>query len=359
MKNILSATILLLVTGFLYGQSSVFPGDANANGIVDQYDVLSIGYAFGNTGPARIQQEDFSTQGIAQPWPDAFPGGLNFIHADADGNGAVTMFDFVSWNLHYGAINGIVTPLSFPEPSPATSSMVSWNNEQLIAPFTGGQTISIPIDFIFPETQTVNGVAFRLRYETDHFAAAELDMSNNWLVSDGNGLSLQKNLTGSFEVGVTRFGNAPIPGGGTGGTFNLIVIDDMIALLETGPDTITSWLVVEDVLAVDDAFEALPVVVDSFEIKLYRPGNISATFNAVDDLEAKLFPNPTTGVFQLETALPYKNLFIFNTLGHLVYEENNETGRRRKSFDLQLKPGCYFLRVASEAGASCTKLIIE
>ena len=48
MRKILSATILLLVPGLLWGQSSVFPGDANANGVVDQYDVLSIGYVFGD-----------------------------------------------------------------------------------------------------------------------------------------------------------------------------------------------------------------------------------------------------------------------------------------------------------------------
>jgi hypothetical protein len=115
----------------------------------------------------------------------------------------------------------------------------------------------------------------------------------------------------------------------------------------------------ENVLAVDDNFEPIPIVVDSFEIKLYRPGLISATEAAVNDLQVSLFPNPGTGRFQLQTAIPYEKLFIFDAFGRVVYEEENQRRKSSKSFDLSLKPGCYFLRLEAPTGASCTKLIIE
>lgn len=341
------------------GQSGVFPGDANANGVVDQYDIPFIGYAFGETGAARIQEEDFAEQAIAEDWENAFPDGLNYIHADADGNGAVTMFDFFSWNLHYGEQNGTITDLELPETGPLTNSSVSWNNEQVISPLTGGQTIAVPLDFIFPPTQNVNGLAFRVRYESEYFAGASLDLNNNWLVADGDGISLQKNWTGSFEVGVTRFGNNPVPGGGSGGTFNLIIIDDMIALLETAPDTVTTWLVIEEVLAVDDNFEAIPIVVDSLEIKLYSPGTVSSTVPLKDETNIKVFPNPTSSIFTLESSLPYDRLVVLDALGREVYREENDDRLTTKTLDLQLNTGCYFLKVESENSTSCTKLIIE
>ena len=69
----------------LFGQDEVYPGDANANGIVDQYDIPYIGYAVGETGPARILTEDSQAQTVAQFWAEDFPSGPKFIHADGDG----------------------------------------------------------------------------------------------------------------------------------------------------------------------------------------------------------------------------------------------------------------------------------
>ena len=146
--RLLFIALAVVFGNYVFAQSTVFPGDANANGKVDEYDVPLIGYAMGATGPARIQNEDASmAQAIPQFWGASFPIGLNFIHADVDGNGAVNLFDFFIWDENFGIIHDIVTPVELSPYERDAPAAIRWNNESVFLPLTSNDTAEITIYF--------------------------------------------------------------------------------------------------------------------------------------------------------------------------------------------------------------------
>ncbi|MBL7803048.1 MAG: T9SS type A sorting domain-containing protein [Saprospiraceae bacterium] len=75
------------------GNDCVWPGDADYNGVADNFDVLTIGQFFGDNGPER---PNASNDWVAQPapfWSAYQPSGINSKHIDCDGDGAVNVFD--------------------------------------------------------------------------------------------------------------------------------------------------------------------------------------------------------------------------------------------------------------------------
>jgi len=65
---------------------TIYPGDANNDGIVDARDILPIGRYFGLTGPSRAG--GILTQTLAQHWTPA-----EVCYADCDGNGIINAKD--------------------------------------------------------------------------------------------------------------------------------------------------------------------------------------------------------------------------------------------------------------------------
>lgn len=350
--------VLSILVNFVFAQSSVFPGDANANGIVDQYDIPAIGYAMGTVGPARIQNDDASVpQAIPQFWDNSFPSGLNLVHADADGNGAVNLFDFFIWNENFGIVHDVVTPVQLSENTPDGAAVFQWNNNQIPLPLTGGASIDVPITVLLNLQQPVNGLAFRVSYHPSHFASVFFSTTENWLKSDGNGISLQNNNPGVINVGMTRLGNNPVNGGGTCGTLSLIIIDDMIDLLETAPDTMSTWLKIEGMQLLDGDLAPIPVAIDSFEIKLYRPGVVATSAEPLNELGATLYPNPSTGPCTISAASAFGKITLVDGLGRIVYTRAFSPRRSWSLTDLNLVPGYYHLKIEGSQGTSWLKLL--
>ncbi|MEO1451717.1 MAG: hypothetical protein AAFV07_19465, partial [Bacteroidota bacterium] len=87
---------------FTLPPDSVWPGDANYDLVANNQDLLAIGVAFGLTGPPRANASLNWTGQPSVDWTDTLPGGINFKHADTDGNGVVNTADTVAINLNYG-----------------------------------------------------------------------------------------------------------------------------------------------------------------------------------------------------------------------------------------------------------------
>jgi hypothetical protein len=92
----------------------VWPGDANADGVVDERDIVPVGKRFGNAGPGRfdagtvwapqyrLARDEFSTW---EPY--------EAVYADADGSGIVDSADVcaitINWGLTTEAASGRVS----------------------------------------------------------------------------------------------------------------------------------------------------------------------------------------------------------------------------------------------------------
>lgn len=71
-----------------------------------------------------------------------------------------------------------------------------------------------------------------------------------------------------------------------------------------------------------------------------------------------VFPNPSTGVFNLRSSAQIKTVSVYDLTGKLVYESNESD--ISVTLDLsQLSKGMYHIKVDTESGASIEKLILE
>lgn len=71
----------------------VWPGDANRDGVVSNTDVLELGLAANNTGPARTPTSNAWAGQYANAWTGTVSTGWNQAHADCNGDGIVNAAD--------------------------------------------------------------------------------------------------------------------------------------------------------------------------------------------------------------------------------------------------------------------------
>jgi len=81
-------------------EDCIWPGDTNADGIANHYDLLPIGVAAGSRGPGRISPPNWFPQN-GEDWGPQLPGGTDYKHADADGSGEINIEDFFTSAANY------------------------------------------------------------------------------------------------------------------------------------------------------------------------------------------------------------------------------------------------------------------
>ena len=357
----LGVIAILLFWGSLCAQQQVYPGDANNNGRVDQYDILPIGYAYGEVGPARIESVEDGPQAVAVSWAADFPGGLNYIYADANGNGLVELLDFVTVSQNFGEEYPPVTELDFPMGIPGQDPTILLNEGQVIEPALAGAVVEIPLSLDFPTDglqDSINGIAFEIGFDHTHFSTYSFAFSEDWMTADGSAFKFKRTGPGSIAVAMTRFGPDPTIGGGPIGTLSLIIIDDLIGLMEEAPDTFPSKVKVFNIQAFDDDFEQIPVVCDSIHIRLYRPGTVSPVKSSLNELGSSLYPNPLQGPFVIESKASFYQMECFDAQGRQFTLYEGEP-RQRWEGALRLPPGYYCLRLTGRTGVSLLPVIVQ
>lgn len=80
----------------------VFPGDANHDGVANNFDLLNIGIAFSDIGPLRNNAVQTWYGQPAANWGPSFASGTNYKHADSDGNGVINDDDTLAILTNYG-----------------------------------------------------------------------------------------------------------------------------------------------------------------------------------------------------------------------------------------------------------------
>jgi hypothetical protein len=91
---------------------SVWPGDTNNDGTVDETDVLPLGFYWRASGPARAVSGPVWQAAPAVGW---LP--LNATYADTDGSGTVNQSDLLAVGLNFGRIQGVTVPDPEPDAS--------------------------------------------------------------------------------------------------------------------------------------------------------------------------------------------------------------------------------------------------
>lgn len=233
----------------------VWPGDANADGIANLFDVLSIGIAFGENGPPR---PDASIEWEAQgglDWEKIFANNINYKHADCDGSGQVQAQDIQAILRNYGLnhqkqhelfdIDGAI-PLIIEYPTVGAA----------------GDTVHIQV-FLGNETQPaedIYGLAFRLSYNPEIVLeeSSTVSFSPSWLIPGGDSsisLVYDHYEDGWLDLAVSRIDRRPKSGRGLIADISIVITDDLAK---------TNWFTsmevnVIEALMVDTLGESIPL----------------------------------------------------------------------------------------------------
>jgi hypothetical protein len=204
--------------------NDVWPGDANSDGTADLYDLLAIGLAYGDNGPVRPSA---SLAWVNQPCPDwtnSFLSGINYKHADTDGNGMVDADDTTAIMLNYG--------LSHPLRNGAPASANVADLIVTASADTVGLSTLVTFDIDLATTDSIYGLAFRMYFDPAlvDFATANVTYPNSMFGT--NGVDMVKidraaGNSGVVEIALSRINQQNLTNGGSVARITIVTTDNV------------------------------------------------------------------------------------------------------------------------------------
>ncbi|MEP7168791.1 MAG: hypothetical protein ABI855_05420, partial [Bacteroidota bacterium] len=186
--------------------SNVWPGDANYDLIVNNYDLLNIGLAYGETGPVRTGGSNSYIAQTAANWSNFFNSAVNKKHADCDGNGTVNADDTLAISLNYG----ITHPARLSSPLSENSAGVPLYFDMPTGNIAPGSMVDIPVYLgtsSYP-ADSIYGIALTINYDPSFIQAGtmNIDFINSWMITPTNNIHIEKDFSasGNFDLALSR-----------------------------------------------------------------------------------------------------------------------------------------------------------
>ncbi len=317
----------------------IWPGDTDSNKVVNNFDVFNIGFAYGETGPARMMPTlDFLPQ-YAAPWSANGLDDVNFRHADTDGNGIVDEQDILAVNLNYDLVHNL---------QEAGDTRESFDIDFVYETVTADNWVHVaimlgntaePIDDFY-------GAGFIIEYDQNMVVAntAHVDFSESWTGTFFDDfIALQKDFheEGRLDVGLVRTNQQGIDGSGKIGSFRFQLPEGV----EFSPFTLTAREG-EGVRADKSPYELETVEVIVTNVKEFLPLS-----------SIQIFPNPVKTELNLSipTEFQVTEIQLFGTNGQMVEGYTNDARTLEVS---TLPAGLYYLRVLTTEGTWTDKVSI-
>ena len=359
-KLIIPLTFLILGSG-VNAQITVWPGDVNNNGIVNNIDMLYWGLAKGASGPARVDADsDWEPQLLNVLWTDQFADGINFGFADCDGNGLVDDEDLDVIKENFNEEQPIVNPDVFTDGEPAIDPILSLipttpevnPAEMASLSLSLGDTAN-PIDEFF-------GIAFTINYEPEYVNDDDDDdggfeilftQPNNWIDQDPPNHARVETMvmpgSGEAQVAVFRRNPGVNSGGGEFGVLNIVMVDIVLLSDEQTP------IFVDKIKMINPGLEETLVAPSETEITVLGDST-TATLEQLHEQHINLYPNPAKDLIRIElkdNTNEIKKIELYNTLGQTLYSNENIPDKQKSQLLLShYRPGIYLLRIDTAKG---------
>lgn len=347
MKQLPLLLIWLLSWAELSAQQ-IWPGDVNNNGIVNGVDLLYWGQAQGAMGPARAQvSSEWMAMSAPAPWSASFPNGINYAYADCNGDGQVNEDDFdEAIEGNYGLTQGARSGDGFANAPPGSAApAIRLSTTTPVVGPGGTALISLSIDDSARPLSDFYGMALSLSYGTEYLDGDDgLDFElneNTWLNRDGSYVEelFEDNDNGAAMLAMTRTDQQTVAvEAGELGRFS-VVIEDIIISKEI--DTIR--IQIDSILLIGQDFEAIATQATRIEIIVAQDPNSvvvatkAAALSGAAIEGTKVFPNPTSQHFFVESKAPIRAIEIFNALGQRIDHQMGRTDTQ--VYQVRLHPG--------------------
>ena len=270
----------------------VWPGDANGDRSSNHFDLLAMGVGFGETGPIRPDAHTNWIGQTAHQWNGHDHAGVNFVHADANGDGTVNISDMQVIGENYTlALPGTGGSIGSAEDP---SLFLDWDNYTI-----SGDTLRIPINLgtIDIPADSSYGIALTLDYDPTDLPGAIISTNTNdsWLGNEGQDLIRMEysfpNL-GVLDVAITR--KDQIEGIGYGEILEIVVIIEDLILIVDDEDPYPVDIDLQNPRLVSSTGRILPLFTKPQAIVLSSDNELEPT------AKLDLFPNPAQLTMTIE-----------------------------------------------------------
>jgi len=337
---------------------SIWPGDANANGVANMYDVLKIGIAYGDSGVARTNASSNWVPQLAPDWYQQFSSGLNYSHADCDGNGIIDSFDVDVVNQNYGLTHN---KKGSEQPKPALPALQFVSNQDSVV---AGQQVNIDV-YLGSSSQplsNVYGMAFQFQYDRSIVDTNSVNVSfdSTWISGKSNRISLVERTpnAGQTDIAYSRIDQQNTSGYGKVADISYYVQDNI-----AGKKNKTQLMPIElssaKVVANNGSEVEVTTISDSVIVQ-----DEQTSVKGLTSLKSGLnvYPNPATNQLQIELKKEVQGerakVQLFNQIGQIV--KKRSIGQQQTQFNTTyLEGGIYFLRVYTKNKVWRTKIVVK
>ena len=329
------------------GPDFVWPGDTESSNSSDHFDLLNIGVAFGAEGPARDVQGIEWTDLMGELWDQNFASGLNFIHADCDGNGTIDEEDIAAIKINFGeSHDDVAEPVLIGGSENDPPFYVDLLNAGALV---DGQQFSASImlgNEDFP-VDDLYGVAFTLNFDPELIdpASIQIKYDPSWLgVENVNLITFDRTAAdeGTVKAALVRTDQNNVSGHGHVAEF-IGIIDDIAGKEEMRVE-------ISNVKAITS---------DEILVPLTRPvqvaGILTSTSEPIQGVFS-VFPNPaSTSVFlRHPQGLKAISVEVKNMSGMTVDVDLSAGNQLDVS---GLPAGVYFLKIKTVDGVYLEKMV--
>ena len=208
----------------------VWPGDFNYDNVTNYLDLLHWSAAFGQTGAIR-PNASYNWEGQpCENWNGIHTDGVNYKHADADGNGIIDLNDPNAIIANYSETHGILPPPLTLVESPI--SLTPEVNEPAYASLTGSSNVVIDLDL--RNNNNVNVVFNRLGFQIYYdFGGSilnniQLELNEDWVGTNVKTIIKHFPQEQKIDVAIARYDGQNVTGDGYLG--KMIAVIDNVAL---------------------------------------------------------------------------------------------------------------------------------
>jgi hypothetical protein len=346
----------------------VYPGDANNNGVDNDFDILEMGLKYGASANTRSQ--------IGDHWmPHTPPSPITNAYVDANGDNTINALDLIvnrdNWqethSLYTGAVEGfntLGTDLSF-ERFYVNSGFPAFPPTDTIVELNRYAVLDVNFGDSLQNIADVHGVTFRVNYDesvlileersTPILGIGKTELANGWLGDDGAPVHSRMMLEdGRIHYVGTRLNQVNYTGSGNIGRL-IFKIDPNTAM---NASTMSTQVCFEDFKAIRADGSTIAIGAACATI-LYKDPNYTSirTVQAIAPA-ISIYPNPTN--YQLNIDLGEeraKSIQLFNVLGMEVRSLENASGIVEIKKD-KLAQGMYTVVVYFENGTHSSHKVL-
>lgn len=332
----------------------VWAGDVNSDGIVNNKDILPIGYFMGTDGDTRPNASLEWYGQYADNWNNPYSGlPFDLKHADTDGDGLISTADTASVSNFYNQTHTI-TPTVVPvgkglpffltlltPPNPGVGDLVE------IEVSLGNASLPVTNIYGFTYDVTLSPLIVDSAFHMDFYP-------NSWLNLNSTYLGFDKSpRTGRLETAFVKTNGLPANGFGNIGKLNFIVTD----IIEGGkinPTGSAIRVTLDGVQAIQADGSIASFEGTQLDIPIQIDNN---SRKAVADSDLRLFPSPASELvnFHLNGDNTIENLTILNAIGASVYQSGDVQWRHAEISVRDLPNGIYFAKTKTTQGVVTKK----